>query len=90
MLKLKLNASLSYLGIIVCIARLGYAPGYEILVALFLFLLNLNLRKWFKQHEIDDTKDLDVKFFQLNKKLMDLDDDVRKLTLAANFKGVVR
>lgn len=90
MSKVNLNLGITYLGLLVCIGRLAYQPDYSILLGLALFIANLNLRKFFKFLQTKKVEGLDVKLHQANQKIMQLDDDLRKVMLALNFKGVVR
>ena len=88
--KLNPNLIISYLGILVCIGMLAKEPSYHALVALGLFLANLNLRKLFKHIKGKEVENVDVKIHQLNKKLLEVDSELQKVLLALNFKGVVR
>jgi hypothetical protein len=88
--KLSFNLAFSYLGILVCIGRLASVPSYEILVALALFIANLNLRKLFKHLQKQEVDNADVKIHQLNKKLLELEDDYRKSINALKFQGIIR
>ncbi len=90
MSKLNPNLIVTFAGIAVCIGRLAYAPSYEYLVALALFLANINLRKLFKHLQKQEVENADVKIHQLNKKLLDLEDDYRKSINALKFQGIIR
>lgn len=90
MRKLNPNLVISYVGILVCIVMLAKEPSYHSLVALSLFLANLNLRKLFKHVQRKEIDGLDVKIHQLNKKILEVDSELQKVLLALNFKGVVR
>ena len=90
MSKLNLNLIISYAGIVMCIGRLAFVPSYEYLVALLLFLANVNLRKLFKHIQSKQVENLDVKIHQLNRKILEVDGELQKVLLALNFKGVVR
>jgi hypothetical protein len=86
----KIDRYLCYVGICVCIARIALPINYETLIALFLFLAHLNLQRAFTLYKMRTAEKAEQKNRITADKITHLEDEVRKLVLQANFKGVVR
>jgi len=88
--KLNLNLIVSYLGVLACVGLLLKEPGYHALVGLFLFLANINLRKFFKHIQRKEVSNLDEKIKELTKRIREMDHELQKLIVAQNVKGILR
>ena len=88
--KLNLNLIVSYVGVLVCVGLLAKDQSYHALVGLFLFLANINLRKFFKHIERKEIVGLDEKIKDLTKRVREIDHELQKLIVTQNVKGILR
>ena len=92
MSKAKVDFWISIVGITLCTARIMIenVQQFETIAALFLFLLNANLVHVFSIYERKISQKTEQKNSQIDDKVMHLEDELRKLNLALNVKGIVR
>lgn len=89
---LKFNSALNFAGVIICTAKLilDSTPDFETLAALFLFIVNQNAAEIFVLYQRKIAQKTEQKNTQVADKLMQLEDEVRKMNLAMNVKGIIR